>query len=70
MAHREEIPDGSAIVLLAELDFTIAEGRKGDIFGAVAFALDALYRMSGADARLPAASLHAPAARDGERRSN
>jgi hypothetical protein len=51
MAHREEIPAGSAIALLAELDSTIAEGRKGDIFGAVAFALDALYRMSGSDAR-------------------
>jgi hypothetical protein len=45
MEQRKEIPAGSATALLVELDSTIAEGRKGEILAAVAFALDALYRV-------------------------
>jgi hypothetical protein len=51
MEQRREIPAGSATALLVELDSSVAEGRKGEILGAVAFALDSLYRVMGSAAR-------------------
>jgi hypothetical protein len=54
MERRKEIPAGSATALLVELDSTVAEGRKGEILAAVAFALDAVYRVMGSAPRPPA----------------
>ena len=51
MEQRKEIPADSATALLVELDSPVAEGRKGEILAAVAFALDALYRVMGSAAR-------------------
>ncbi len=45
MERRKEIPAGSATALLVELDSSVAQGRKGEILAAVAFALDAVYRV-------------------------
>lgn len=51
MERRKEIPAGSATALLVELDSSVAEGRKGEILAAVAFALDAVYRVMGSAPR-------------------